>query len=193
MNSKPVLVFHDLQDICKQKIIANNYTRDFLKTQILLSEELKKIQDYNIQNCKEKLELTDALDKLFEEQCKIFDAFRQEECISIYETLNELNEPSVALSESLKKINELQDQLKELDNLIDRYATGIPDQQAGTQYEVKIKPNTEVDSLLDSDSSVDSNADLDVEQTNTIDSDSSVDSNADLDVEQNNTVDSDQN
>jgi flagellar basal body P-ring protein FlgI len=135
---KPVVV-HDLQDICKQKVLVNKITAEFLRTQIKLSESSKKLQEYSIQNAKEKLELTNQLITLFEEQCKVFDAFRQEECLELYKQLNELNAPPEEIVKLIGDLSTLDEKLKDLAIRIDYFERGVPAEQAGTQYKLKNK------------------------------------------------------
>ena len=135
---KPVVV-HDLQDICKRKILVNLMTAEFLRTQIELSESSKKLQDYSIQNAKEKLGLTNQLIKLFEEQCKVFDELRQDECLEIYEQLNSLNQLPAEMATLIRRLPELDDKLKKLAELIDHHEGNIPENQLGTQYSIKKK------------------------------------------------------
>ena len=142
-NLKKPVVVHDLQAVCKQKILVNKITAEFLRTQIQLSESSKKLQDYSITNAQEKLTLTNELIRLFEEQHKEFSEFRQEECIEIYNQLNSLNTPPVAMTKLLKELGTLDDKLKDLAIRIDYFEQRVPQEQEGTQY--TIKPKTTMD------------------------------------------------
>lgn len=139
---KPVVV-HDLQDICKQKVLVNKITAEFLRTQIKLSESSRKLQDYSIQNAGEKLELTNQLITLFEEQCKVFDVFRQEECMKLYKQLNELNTPPEEIIKLISNLDTLDEKLKDLALRIDYFERGVPTEQAGTQYAFRGKAQLE--------------------------------------------------
>ena len=139
---KPVVV-HDLQDICKQKVLVNKITAEFLRTQIKLSKSSRKLQDYSIQNAGEKLELTNQLITLFEEQCKVFDAFRQEECMKLYKQLNELYAPPEEIVKLISNLDTLDEKLKDLALRIDYFERGVPTEQTGTQYTFRGKAQLE--------------------------------------------------
>ncbi len=135
---KPVYV-HDLQHICKQKVLINKITMEFLKTQIQLSEASTKLQAYSIQNAKDKIVLVDQLITLFEKQCSQFDPFRQDECMEIYNQLNELNVQPDEINKLISTLGTLDDKLKDLATRIDYFESLIPTQQDGTQYALKKK------------------------------------------------------
>ncbi len=136
-DAKKPIVIHDLQEICKQKVLVNRITREFLKTQIQSSEQSLQLQKYYIQNTREKLDMVDRLIELYEKQCGIFDTLAQEECLSIYKDLNELNVPPPEIVVLLKTLNVLDDKMKDLSSKIDYFSARIPDEQVGIQYTIK--------------------------------------------------------
>ena len=139
-SKKPIIV-HDLQAVCKQKILVNKITAEFLRTQIQLSENSKKLQDYSITNAKDKLALTNELIRLFEEQHKEFDECRQDECMEIYRQLNDLNTPNFETKKLIAELEKLDDKLKDLAIRIDYFEKRVPQEQEGTQYTIKKKVN----------------------------------------------------
>ncbi len=136
-DAKKPIVIHDLQEICKQKVLVNRITREFLKTQVKLSELSLQLQKHSIQNAAEKLKLVDRLIELYEKQCGTFDTITQEECLSIYSDLNDLNAPPPEIVVLLKTLNTLDDKLKDLSDKIEYFSARIPDEQAGVQYTIK--------------------------------------------------------
>lgn len=140
---KKPIIMHDLQDICKQKVLVNKITAEFLTTQIKLSEASKKLQEYSIENAKEKLVITNDLIELFEEQCSIFDEQRQEECIRLYKQLNDLNVCPISIGNLISELDTLDNKLKDLADRIDHFERIIPAEQVGTQYTIKKKLDLE--------------------------------------------------
>ncbi len=133
---------HTLQDICTRKIIVNRITATFLQTQIQLSELSKKLQDYSIDNAKNKLVLVQELCKLYEEQYAKFEQDRQTECMEIYKLLNELNVCPDYVQKMVKELGELDSKLKDLAERIDYYEKDIPMEQDGIQCMGKIQVGT---------------------------------------------------
>ena len=145
--SKAPIVIHDLQDICKQKIFVNKLTKEFLKIQIQMSEESKKLQDYSIQNAIDKMDIVDTLIELYEKQLVTYDKLRQNESIILYNNLNDMNSLPDKIIKLLSNLEVLDDKLKDLSVKIDQYSSCITNEKLGNQYIIKQK---QPDNLLNS-------------------------------------------
>ena len=135
----PKVNAHDLSDIIQRKIISNKVSLEFLKTQREFSLASKKMQDYSISNTNEKIPLVEKLINLYEQQLNVFDPFKQEECLELYQQLNDLNVMPPDIIDIAKSLEALDDKMRDLAIKIDQIEATIPATKSGTQYSATIK------------------------------------------------------
>ena len=97
------------------------------------------MQDYSISNTNEKIPLVEKLINLYEQQLNVFDPFKQEECLELYQQLNDLNVMPPDIIDIAKSLEALDDKMRDLAIKIDQIEATIPATKSGTQYSATIK------------------------------------------------------
>jgi len=133
------ITLHDLQDIINKKVLVNRITLEFLKAQKEYAEISIKLQNYSLENVSEKIPLVEELIRKYESQYSDYKNETNEECLEIYERLNELNVYPKPIYNLHRKISKLNEEMKNLSSRIQLVESQIPQIAEGTQFVIKTK------------------------------------------------------
>jgi recombinational DNA repair ATPase RecF len=131
------MTYNDAYELITRKILINKMSIENLKMQIEFSQCDRKLQELSIDVANKKIELANRLTELFEQQLTEFTADRQDQCIYIYQELNQLDKPSVEYVSLCKKLDSLNEKMKDLCVRIDGLERTIPKEKLLTQFLVK--------------------------------------------------------
>lgn len=129
--SKPI-TFSDGYELVSKKILINRLSIENLKYQKAYCELFKKIQNMTWIIADKKILLIEQLSKIFEGQLREFTQERQNECLAVYEQINELDTPSAEFTSTCSQLENLRSKMEDLIAKISYLERTIPNEQIVT-------------------------------------------------------------
>jgi hypothetical protein len=137
-SKKPqVRTFTDACELVSKKILINRLSMENLRNQITYCSLFKKIQDFTEETASKKLQLIEQLNIIFEQQLREFNADRQEQCLSIYSQINELDTPNQDFIRTCGLLEELRGNMETLITRIQYLESTIPNETIVTNYTLR--------------------------------------------------------
>lgn len=129
-----IVAIHDAYDLINTKMLINNKSIEIWENQIVISEKIRKIQQIVINKHKEKIKLVEELNKELRLQITKFVDYRQNYCLSLYESINEIDNDLSEYSDNIDEINKLELNMNKLADEIVQLNASMPDKKIVTQF-----------------------------------------------------------
>ncbi len=140
-NKQQVKTYTDAYELVSKKILINKLSIENLNNQITYCSLFRKIQDITEDIANKKLQLVEQLNVLFEQQLREFDAGRQDQCLSIYNKINQLDSPNQEFIRTCNLLEELRGKMENTISRIQYLESTIPNEAIVTNYTVR-KPKS---------------------------------------------------
>lgn len=127
--SSTLITFSDGYELVSKKILINRLSIENLKYQKTYCDLFKKIQHMTWIIADKKILLIEQLSKIFEEQLREFTQERQNECLAVYEQINELDTPSAEFTSTCSQLENLRSKMEDLIAKISYLERTIPNEQ----------------------------------------------------------------